>query len=325
MNRKLLISLFAVSILLICTLVVGTSAGLSDTDTLVLGPFVKYPSNPILLPQGTGFESKAVFNPTVVVKDGTVYMLYRAENWEGKGWWNGTSCIGLAYSKDGVHFTRYSKNPVIKPEYTYEQPGGCEDPRVVAVNGLYYLTYTGYDGQTARLCLATSDDLIHWKKYGPIFPQKRWTKSGAILATKINGKYVMYFGDSNLWIAYSDDLIHWQAEDIPVMRPRPGFFDSKLVEPGPPPILTDDGILLIYNGADYQGKYSVGWVLFSKNDPTKIIRRAQEPLLEVTEPWEKTGQTYSVVFAEGLAEKDGVWYLYYGAADTYVAVATWKR
>ncbi len=270
------------------------------TDVLVLkappiGPFVKYVDNPILLPQGIGFESKATFNPAVIVKDGMFYMLYRAEDWEGKGWWNGTSCIGLASSKDGIHFTRYPGNPVIQPDEAYEKPGGCEDPRIVEVNGTYYLTYTGYDGERARLCMATSNDFIHWEKYGSLFPEKRWSKSGAILATKINGRYIMYFGDSNLWIAYSDDLIHWRAESVPVMRPRPGFFDCKLVEPGPPPMVTDDGILLIYNGSDYQGRYSVGWALFSKDDPAKIIQRAQKPLVEVTEPWERIGQVYNSV------------------------------
>jgi len=324
-EMKTRISLWLTVFLLLCATLGVSNAIQAGPSAPPIGPFVKYEGNPILLPQKVGFESKAVFNPTVIKDGKTFYMLYRAEDWRGKGWWNGTSSIGLAYSTDGIHFERYAGNPVIAPEYDYEKPGGCEDPRIVKVGDTYYLTYTGYDGQTARLCLATSKDLIHWRKYGPIFPEKRWSKSGAILSEKINGKYVMYFGDSDIWIAYSDDLIHWKAEEEPVLRPRIGYFDEKLVESGPPPIITDEGILLIYNGSDRQSRYSVGWVLFSKKDPTKVLKRANEPILKVTEDWEKFGQVYNVVFAEGLVKYEDTWYLYYGAADTYIAVAMCEK
>ncbi len=90
--------------------------------------------------------------------------------------------------------------------------GGCEDPRIVVVNGTFYMTYTAYDGKTARLALARSKDLVHWEKLGIVFPEWGWSKSGAILPIKINGKYIMYFGDSNIWIAYSDDMIHWVTD-----------------------------------------------------------------------------------------------------------------
>lgn len=325
MKRGTKISLWLTVFLLLCATLGVSNATQIEPSTPPIGPFVKYEGNPILLPQGVGFESKAVFNPAVIKDGETFYMLYRAEDWSGKGWWNGTSRIGLAYSDDGIHFERYPDNPVIGPEYDYEKPGGCEDPRLVKVDDTYYLTYTGYNGQTARLCLATSEDLIHWRKYGPIFSEWRWSKSGAILSEKINGEYIMYFGDSNIWIAYSDDLIHWEAEMEPVMRLRIGYFDSKLVEPGPPPIITDEGILLIYNGSDQQSRYSTGWVLFSKEDPTKVLRRANEPILEVTKDWEKFGKVYNVVFAEGLVEYEDTWYLYYGAADTYIAVVICEK
>ncbi|MCW1300845.1 MAG: glycoside hydrolase family 130 protein [Candidatus Parvarchaeota archaeon] len=275
---------------------------------------------PIILPYGIGFMSKATFNPTAIEKGGIIYLLFRTQDWTGTGSWNGTSRIGVASSLDGIHFA-ISSTPVITPTKSYEIPGGCEDPRVISHNDMYYMTYTGYNGVTAQLCEAVSTDLVHWEKLGPIFPQMGWSKSGAILSTKINGKYIMYFGDTNIYIAYSDDLIHWKASPYPVLTPRPGMFDSVLVEPGPPPIITDNGILLIYNGADYSHEYAVGAVLFSKVDPTQVVERLDDPFLKPVQSWEKYGQTPNVVFAEGLVILKDEWLLYYGAADTYIGVA----
>ena len=250
----------------------------------------------------------------MVVRNGTFYIFYRAQ----ARWW-GTSVIGLAVSKDGIKFNKLPK-PVLEPKLYYELIGGCEDPRVVKVNGTYYMTYTAYDGRTARLSLARSKDLIHWEKLGLVFPKWGWCKSGAIVPVKINGKYVMYFGDSNIWIAYSDDMTRWVTDKSwVVLRPRPGRFDSKLVEPGPPPLVLDEGILLIYN--DGEGRYSVRWVLFSKEDPSKVITRAAEPILRPKRVWEEVGQVPNVVFATSLVKHGGKWYLYYGAADTYIGLA----
>ncbi len=282
--------------------------------------FQKYFGNPIVLPYGTGAMSKAVFNPTAVLKDRTIFLLYREEDWTGVRRWNGTSRIGLGKSNDGIHF-HLNSTPVITPSFSYEKPGGCEDPRLTEIDGTYYLTYTAYDGSTARLCEAVSTDLIHWKKIGPILQNVEWSKSGAILNEKVNGKYVMYFGDSNIYIAYSTDLIHWKASPYPVLKPRPGMFDSTLVEPGPAPIVTDKGILLIYNGADYSHRYSVGAVIFSKDNPTLIVERLTKPFLTPTKNWEKYGQTPNVVFAEGMVKLKKKWILYYGAADTYICAA----
>ncbi|MDZ7608758.1 MAG: hypothetical protein U5K79_24945 [Cyclobacteriaceae bacterium] len=152
-------------------------------DDWQIGPFVKVDSlNPILGPQDTrwfcpmrqdtvAWEEKDVFNPCAVVKDGKVYMLYRAEDTVGK--FNGTSRIGLAVSEDGLHFDRLPV-PVFYPEpdeYTaLEWEGGVEDPRIVEdENGTYYMTYTAYDGEKTRLCIATSEDLIVWRKHGVVF------------------------------------------------------------------------------------------------------------------------------------------------------------
>ncbi len=306
------------------------------------GPFVKNENNPILGPQGDSWEAKDLFNPAVVVKDGKVYMLYRAEDHAGAGEWNGTSRIGIAVSEDGVHFERHPE-PVLVPTESYELPGGCEDPRVTQIGDTYYLTYTGFDGHSATLCLATSKDLYTWEKHGVLFPDwtegsdRVWSKSGAILSEPINGKYIMYFGDTSIWIAYSEDLIHWTPVKEPVFTPSadPEAFDSALIEPGPQPILTDDGILLIYNAArvitDPQDpsfgklRYAAGQVLLSKEDPTKVLKRTETPFFVPGTHDEIVGQVGNVVFVEGLVEYQGAHYLYYGMADSKIGVAVYRR
>jgi predicted GH43/DUF377 family glycosyl hydrolase len=283
--------------------------------------------NPIMAPKGDGFESAGVFNPAVVKKDREYVMLYRAQDKDG------TSRLGYAHSTDGIHFVRRSE-PVLVPETDYEKDGGVEDPRIVRIGITYFLTYTSYNKKDAQLCLATSKDLIHWERKGIIMPAYEgrwnmgWPKSGAILTQKIKGRYWMYFlGDSakdvhETGVAYSYDLIHWtEALDEPLVRPRPGYFDAKVVEPGPPPIMTPEGILLIYNGADERSVFATGWVLFDKNDPTKVIARSDTPIFTVKQEWEKVGQVPNVVFVEGAVQQGNRWLFYYGGADQFVGVA----
>ena len=265
-------------------------------------------------------------------------MLYRAQDKSG------VSSLGYASSEDGIHFIRRPA-PVMVAKTPYEKGGGVEDPRAVEIERTFYLTYTGYNNKRtartpanlhgdAQLCLATSKDLIHWNRQGVIMPAYKgkwnvgWTKSGTIVPQKIDGKYWMYYlGDasskgSQMGVAYSHDLLHWtDALDQPVISSRPGTFDSKVVEPGPAPIFTQQGILLIYNGADDNLSYRTGWVLFDRNDPTKVLARAEQPLFEPVEEWEKVGQVPNVVFIEGLVRNRNRWLLYYGGADKYVGVA----
>lgn len=285
-----------------------------------IGPFEKYDGNPILTPQGSTWEAKDVFNPAAWTDGETVYMLYRAEDTTGVGRWNGTSRIGLATSRDGFHFER-APAPVLEPSEDWERPGGCEDPRVVLINDRFYLTYTAYDGETARLALASSEDLRTWQKHGLVFPNRGWTKSGAILTTPVNGQYWMYFGDTNLWAATSTDLINWTVIEEPVLRPRPGFFDSRLVEPGPQPVMTDDGILLLYNAADSALVYATGQALFDPTDPTRLLARTDTPFMTPTTILEQTGQVPNVVFIQGLVDFKGRSLLYFGMGDSGIGVA----
>jgi predicted GH43/DUF377 family glycosyl hydrolase len=282
---------------------------------------------PILSPQGKGWEAAGTFNPAVVVREGKVVMLYRAQDAAG------TSRLGYAESADGIHFKRRDQ-PVLGPAADYEKDGGVEDPRLVKLGDTYYLTYTGYNKKDAQLCLATSRDLIHWKREGVILPAYKgrwnvgWTKSGAIVPEKIDGKYWMYFlGTSadktdQTGLARSTDLIHWtEATAMPVLARRAGQFDSRVVEPGPPPVLTSEGIVLIYNGADDKLVYRTGIAVFDRNDPRKLRWRSETPVFAPERQWEKVGQVPNVVFVEGMVQKGSRFLFYYGGADKYVGVA----
>ena len=338
----------------------GTEENPADTSWAML-PFVKIDSvNPVLLPGDNTFvcpilkrkikwENKDVFNPAAVVRDGKIYLLYRAEDTIGK--YAGTSRLGLAVSDDGLHFSKM-KEPVFYPDNDslkiYEWEGGVEDPRIVETeDGTYILTYTAYDGTTARLLVASSPDLVHWSKHGLVLRDKykdTWSKSGAIVARqegsrivaqKINDKYWMYFGDTDLFMATSVDLIHWVPVEEngklkSVLKPRPGYFDSRLVESGAYALIKEEGILLIYNSMNLdsggdpaipKGAYCAGQALYDKNDPSKLIGRLEKNFMMPEKNYETDGQVNQVCFLEGLVPFKGKWFLYYGTADSKIAVA----
>lgn len=296
----------------------------AQSESWQLGPFIRPLKTPILSPRPQSvftdpitknlvhWESLNTFNPGAIVRHGKVYVIYRAEDASGEMKIGGhTSRLGLAVSDDGVHFTQ-EPAPILYPAEDSQQGrevlGGTEDPRITeGEDGTYYLTYTQWSPEAQRydLGLATSKDLHHWTKRGPIFAgvengkyDSLKYKSGGILtqardgklvAAKLNGKYWMYWGEVQIRVASSPDLIHWtpvegaDGQPVVVLKNRPGMFDSSFPEVGPPPLLTDQGIVVFYNGRNSEkegdsslspGVYSVGQALFSAQDPTKLVARS---------------------------------------------------
>ncbi len=334
-----------------------------------LGPFVRPASgNPVITPDKAAtftdpilsapahWEALHTFNPAAIVRGGKVFVLYRAEDDSGTMQIGmHTSRLGLAVSKDGVHFERESA-PVFCPakddQQAREWPGGVEDPRVVeGPSGNYVLTYTQWNRKTYSVGIATSRDLRHWQKHGPAFGASgkygalmyksagivTAVKNGKLVAAQIQGKFWMYWGEIHVHLATSADLIHWtpvegaNGEPIEVLNAREGRFDSGFPETGPPPVQTRDGIVMIYNGKNSpeQGDpslganaYAAGQVLFAADDPRKILARDNKPFFFPMEAYEKTGQyAAGTTFVEGLVLFKGKWLLYYGCADSLVGVA----
>ena len=337
-----------------------------------LGGFVRpEKANPIITPNPSnqfdcpmqdkkiGWEESDVFNPAATVKDGKISVVYRAEDNSATGIGKRTSRIGLAESEDGIHMKR-RKTPVMYPDKDnmkeYEWEGGCEDPRVTMTeDGLYVMAYTSWNRKVARLCIATSHDLVKWEKHGPAFAKAYngrfkdiFCKSGSMVTTikdgkqvltKIDGKYFMYWGEHAVYAATSDDLVNWtpildeKNELATVIKPRPQYFDSALTECGPPAILTDKGIVLLYNGKNQTndskrdkrftaGAYCAGQILTDPKEPMKVLQRLDVPFFRPMASFEKSGQYVDgTVFIEGLVFFKNKWYLYYGCADSQVSVA----
>lgn len=299
--------------------------------------FKRLSDKPILSPRSGKFDSVGAFNPSVVKQDGKFVMLYRGQDDKG------VSRIGFAKSDDGINFI-CDDVPILAPG-TDDEKNGIEDPRLspsLAEPGSWDLTVTAYNTD-AQLVLYRSADLRNWKRIGIVMPAKQgawnvnWTKSGAIVPEKINDRYWMYYmgdakdGSDQTGVASSTDGIHWQdATDMPVLKRRADKFDSKVVEPGPAPIVTKDGILLLYNGADDSLSYRTGWALFDKTDPTRLLARSDEPIFEPELDWEKkvssstVRQAPNVVFVEGMVQDGDRYLIYYGAADCRVGVAEFR-
>lgn len=304
------------------------------------------------------WEALHTFNPAAVVRNGKIEVLYRAEDDTGTMQIGmHTSRLGLAESSDGIHFTRRGV-PVFYPaddsQKSREWPGGVEDPRIVASeDGTFVMTYTQWNRVTYSIGIATSPDLEHWTKHGPAFLDAEGGKyadlkyksagvvttlrDGRLVAVRIADKYWMYWGEGAIHLATSTDLVHWtpvenaDGEPIEVLQPRAGRFDSSFPETGPPPVLTARGIVVIYNGKNAAsggdshlaaGTYAAGEALFDARNPAKLLARTDDPALQPALPYEETGQyTAGTTFAEGVVYFHGHWFLYYGCADSLVAVA----
>ena len=266
----------------------GTSPDYTDSNLpdWAIGPFTRYPSNPILTPQGSGFESADVFNPGVLERNGQYQMLYRAQNAQG------ISTAGYATSTDGYHFTRYSGNPVISNSYSNE---GCgvEDPRLYELNGTYYSFFTGVHGPCGNgfdINEATSTDGIHWNQLGPVETNNKDAAvitDGSDQPVMIDGHFVMYYGQNGngTFIAYSTDMIHWTAgQSIDLHLPSSwspyevcvAVTNYQSVSGGP----VNHNIVLFVAGtlmANSRWFYAISEEEFSGADPTQELSQLSAP------------------------------------------------
>jgi len=273
----------------------------------------RHSSNPVLEPKpGHRWEARSVFNCATIRSNDLYHMLYRAVDPSL------ISSVGYAVSVDGFHWLRLD-SPVLAPQETYEERG-VEDPRVVELEGQYYLTYAAYSAQGTRVALARSTNLISWQRMGVILPDEN-NKDAALFPKKLNGRYaLLHRRPPHIWIAFSDDLLCWDDHQV-LMETRPGKWDSRRIGAAGPPIYTDRGWVLIYHGVDERRIYRLGVAVLDLEDPTRVLFRQDDPILEPEEGWEVYGDVPNVVFSCGQAEADSDTYVYYGAADSVIGVA----
>ncbi len=309
--------------------------------------FAKAKENPIILPnERSAWKNRQTFNPGVVLLDGKIHFLYRSM---GEDW---LSRLGYASSRDGVIIDEHPSRPAYEHKISHLGSaryscasggsfGGAEDPRLTRVGeeDVLYMTYTACDGglRMALTSIKLSDFLRkkwNWKSPKIISPPGEVHKNWVIFPEKINGKYaILHSVSPDIMVEYLENLDFENGECLESVcgdrlhmkgAKRENCWDSWMRGAGAPPIKTRLGWLLFYQAMDERdpGKYKVGAMILDLNNPSNVLYRAKEPLLEPNEDYENNGFKAGVVYATGAVVKDGEILLYYGASDNYVAAAS---
>lgn len=293
----------------------------------------RFEENPILLPlPESPWENKAVFNPAAIYEDNKVHIVYRAMST------NNQSVFGYAVSDDGYHIRERLPDPIYIPREVFEKNVksgyfGCEDPRITKINNRFYMLYTAYDGEhpprVAMSSIAIDDFLArrwHWAIPKLISPPDLDDKDACIFPNRINGKYVILHRlQSSIWIDYVDDLHFYEGNYLGgnvLMEARNDFWDSGRIGISSVPIKTEEGWLLLYHGIDVNHEYHVSACLLDLNNPSKVLKRLDYPILSPIMHYEKEGQVPNVVFPCGsILMKDTI-FIYYGGGDSVLCVGT---
>ena len=297
--------------------------------------FVRAKENPILLPQGTGFESRDVFNAAAIDVGGKAHILYRAMDEMN------TSRVGCAISNDGIHIDERLADPIYSPRADFENKkgsptgnSGCEDPRIVQIEDTLYMTYTAYDGvhapKGAVSSISEKDFLARnwdaWSTPQLLTPDEVDDKDLALLPQKVDGNFLLYHRINNQICAdLLPDLTSGKrvSRCIEIMYPRRGMWDGAKVGVAGPPIKVDGGWLMIYHGVSRHSTYRLGAALLDEAGTT-VLARTADPIFEPEEEYEMVGEIPNVVFSCGQVVRDDTIYLYYGGADKVIGVATAK-
>lgn len=272
-----------------------------------------------------------IFNAAAFMKDDKVHLLYRA-----MGTTDPISRLGLAISEDGIHFER-NPNPVFTGGELTLGKLGAEDPRVVRIDDTFYVVYTTVSRRVGgalnpnwkeqvdkkpQIALSTTKDFINFQNYNVIIPDVEG-KNSSFFPKKVNGEYWLIYrvNSDTTYFSSSPKLDHW-PERFRLFDKRPGHWDSIRVGLGAPPIETEKGWLLFYHGVDEKNIYRLGVMFLDLINPLKILYRSPEPLLEPETDYERYAFISNVVFTCGVIERDGKYFVYYGAGDEVIGLAT---
>jgi predicted GH43/DUF377 family glycosyl hydrolase len=296
--------------------------------------FRREPQNPILSAADWPYAANTVFNPGATrLANGDTLLLARVEDRRG------LSHFTAARSADGVTGWRVDPHPTMSalPEQYPEELWGIEDPRIVWLEELrcYAITYTAYSHSGPLVALALTEDFVTFDRRGPIMPPE--DKDAALFPRRFDGRWALIHrpmptvagAKANMWLSFSSDLHNW-GDHCEMLEAREGaWWDAGKIGLSPPPLETPEGWLVIYHGVRHTPAgliYRFGLALFDLEDPRVLIRRGEEWIFGPSEPYEMTGDVPNVVFPCGLVhdrDRDEL-RLYYGAADTSIALATAK-
>lgn len=293
----------------------------------------RFDENPMLTPiPEHDWEAKAVLNPAAFFEDNKVHIFYRAVSD------NDISSIGYAESRDGYHITKRLPDPVLIPRADFEKNSdgknfGCEDPRMVKIDDMYYMCYTAYDGKNPPRVALTSisqQDVLsekwNWSEPKIISPPGVDDKDACLFPRKIQGKYVfLHRLHSDIWLDQVDDLEFSEGRVLTgesILKPRADKWDTDKIGIAAPPLETKDGWLLLYHGTDRENRYSIGALMMDSENPKRIIARLDYPIISPETQYEKEGIVPNVVFPCGMVVLEEKLVIYYGAADKVTCAAT---
>ena len=272
-----------------------------------------------------------------VLKDGNIEILHfrkddpcldatdpRVINYKGKDFLTTLSHLRLVCSDDGVHFYEpggYAPIFGMGPQESF----GIEDCRVTTMEDGYHLTYTKVSPEGVGVGYIFTRNWKDFERRGMIFPPHN--KDCAIFGEKLNNMYFALhrpsspeLGGNYIWLAQSPDLLHWGNHQC-IATTRENYWDSARVGAGAAPVLTSKGWLEIYHGATAENRYCLGALLLDKSDPSKVIARSEQPIMEPTAEYEKTGFFGNVVFTNGQLVNGDKLTIYYGASDEVICIA----
>jgi predicted GH43/DUF377 family glycosyl hydrolase len=293
--------------------------------------FQRQSKNPILTAKDWPYPAHTVFNPAATMFHGKVLLLARVEDRRG------FSHLTKAISDDGIGNWQIDAVPTLEPDpgnYP-EERWGIEDPRITYLTelGKWAITYTAYSRGGPLVAMALTDDFIHFERFGPLMPPE--DKDAALFPHRINGKWALihrpitanYVPGAHIWLSTSDDFTHWGDRQVLMHARRGGWWDGGKIGLAAPPIETAEGWILLYHGVRQTASgsiYRLGLALLDLNNPIKVLHRSDEWVFGPTERYEREGDVDDVVFPSGwvLDEKTGLLRMYYGGADSCIALAT---
>lgn len=291
--------------------------------------FHRHPLNPILTVADWPYPANTVFNPgATMLPSGTTLLLCRVEDRRGH------SHLSVARSSNGVDNWTIDSKPTLSPdpERYPEEIWGIEDPRITFLPELsqYAVVYTAYSRVGPGVALALTKDFVNFERYGMIMVPE--DKDAALLPRRIDGQWVLIHrpvsaSGAHMWMSYSPDLRHWGGHKLMLEARAGGWWDANKIGLSPPPIETKQGWLVLYHGVRQTSGgplYRMGVALFELNAPDRCIRRGNEWIMGPEVAYERRGDVDNVVFPCGytLAADGDTIHLYYGAADTSIALAT---
>ncbi len=291
--------------------------------------FHRHDRNPILSAADWPYPIHSVFNPgATLLPDGTTLLLCRVEDLRGH------SHLTAARSANGIDNWQIDSHPTLlaDPAHYPEELWGVEDPRITYIPelNLYAVVYTAYTRDGPGVALALTDDFKQFDRYGVIMQPD--DKDAAILPHRIDGNWALIHRPvsspgAHMWISYSHDLQQWGSHKLMLEARLGGWWDANKIGLSPPPIQTGKGWLVIYHGVRQNAAgciYRLGLALFDLQTPELCLQRGDEWIFGPEAPYEQHGDVDKVVFPCGctIAPDGDTVRLYYGAADTCIALAT---